>query len=127
MDFEFINTIWLNIVKRKRSGPVLYLFFSTPRPCIANIVKVPTRDTGEVEDNLIAGLMGSIETRSVSGATYGVVTEASGVREARFVVQRSLTTLCWRPRGTLQYTEGGERDVLDFHNEQNNRHFHNRN
>jgi hypothetical protein len=76
LDFECVNLIWFNIVKSKRSGTVLYLFFSAPM-CIAEIIKVPTSiDAGEFEENLIADLTGFIETRSVSGARISVVTEA---------------------------------------------------
>ncbi|HAX80084.1 MAG TPA: hypothetical protein DCY88_30670 [Cyanobacteria bacterium UBA11372] len=69
LDFECINTIWSNVVKSKPSRTVLYLSFSAPYRCIANIIKVPTCDTSELEDNPIAGLIGSIKTGSVSGAT----------------------------------------------------------
>ena len=70
--------MWIDVVEGKRSGTVLYLFFSAPYLCIANIIEVPTRDTSEFEYDLIAVLLVPIETGSISGATLSVVTEACG-------------------------------------------------
>jgi hypothetical protein len=83
--------MWLDIVESKRSGTVLYLFFSTPYLCIADIVEIPTRHTGEFEYNPIAGLIGLIETGSIGGASLGVVTEASGRSTLR---QKRQTKAC---------------------------------
>jgi hypothetical protein len=61
------------------------LLFAAAYFCVANIKEVPAADAGEVEDNPIAGLMGTVKTWTVGGATLRVVLEAATLcgREAR--------------------------------------------
>jgi hypothetical protein len=80
LNFERVDPIRSNVVEGKLSRAIFYLIFSTSYFCIANIVKVPTRDASEVKDNLITGLICSIEAGAISGtavvrSSYSALTE----------------------------------------------------
>jgi hypothetical protein len=85
LDAECIDASWPDIREGIRSGPVLYLFFAAAHRGVANVEKVPATDACELEDNPVSGLIGSVETGTVGGATLRVVLKATALceREAR--------------------------------------------
>ncbi|HMJ63040.1 MAG TPA: hypothetical protein VK493_14815 [Bryobacteraceae bacterium] len=57
------------------------MFFAAAYRCVADIEKIPAADAGELEDDPIAGLIGSVKTRTVGSATLRVVLEAAALCE----------------------------------------------
>jgi hypothetical protein len=64
------------------------LLYAAAHRGIANVEKVPATYACELEDNPVSGLIGSVETRTVGGATLRVVLKAAALREREAGAQK---------------------------------------